>query len=275
MISKYSPGPVNLSSVLKLAAKRMSSMHMDFLISPMEERFKTIFVVGCGHSGTSLVSAKIGGLPEAFLIGHESGIFLPKHSLEASREALSQMIYFAKFNNRSVLIEKTPKHVHCIRRILKVKPDALILGVVRNPLDNCASLYKRFGSLDLAIRRWNQDNHALFHYRTISSVKIVAYEELTKDPVKVFREIALWAGLKWSDNCLVSSTSAYDSGSSIINQKDAKNLILRAKQVNSPISSRFGAWKSVFSEAQKNKVLVGTENIFGLTQEYSDVPLPI
>uniref|UniRef100_UPI0024690DBE sulfotransferase family protein n=1 Tax=Chromohalobacter sp. 48-RD10 TaxID=2994063 RepID=UPI0024690DBE len=133
----------------------------DRWVAPISTDLSTCFVVGCGHSGTTLVAAKLGRHGDAHLIGRETHGYAPACGLRASRRSTQEWLSTLRANNKKLLIEKTPKHVHVIPRVRRVLPEARFLAMVRNPLDNCFSLYQRYGDLGFAIDRWNMDNAAI------------------------------------------------------------------------------------------------------------------
>jgi len=124
----------------------------DFKLTPDYQK-NYIFIVGCGHSGTTLLAARLGNHDQIHVIPKETGWFLPKRSLRAGKKKMNLEFSRAKEDGKKILLEKTPKHIHCIHRILKVYPCAKIIIVHRNCYDNIASLKKRF-NFELALNRW-------------------------------------------------------------------------------------------------------------------------
>lgn len=278
MKSKYLPYEVSKVNALKGLVKRICFSHARFFAGSLESRVKALFIIGCGHSGTSLVSAKLGNLSESLLVGRESAAFLPFNSIEVSRAILSEWLHFAEFAGKSFLLEKTPKHVHCIKRIQKLKPDALFLGMVRNPLDNCASLYRRYNDLDFAIYRWNVDNRALCRAYEIcgdASMKIMSYESLASSPMDSLKNLSASFGIPWEEECLSVVGSAYSQSSQLGGKAVPKNLVIRAKQVDEPIVPKVGTWKKILSQQQKEEVLVKTRFVHSMLSRYCDVDVPI
>jgi hypothetical protein len=78
-------------------------------------------------------------------------------------------------------VEKTPKHIYYIGRILKWCPGARVLLVIRDGRDVALSIQARTGSLDVGIKRWIEDNLAGKEFWRHPNVYIVKYEDLIGD----------------------------------------------------------------------------------------------
>src|SRR5690625_2820607 len=149
---------VSMRNYLRILAKSIAHNITAPLVSPLNGKTKFCFVAGCGHSGTTLLASRLANHPEAFLIARETGAFFPDIGLYGSKLLVREWAFMAKYLSKQWVIEKTPKHLHCARRIKRVVPDAKVVVTVRNPLDNIASLFKRFGDLKYCIERWCLDN---------------------------------------------------------------------------------------------------------------------
>lgn len=224
-------------------------------VRPLETSRSFLFVAGCGHSGTTLTAARLGNHSQVLLIGRETGAFLPATGALCAKRIAAQWEYFAELQGRSFILEKTPKHIHAIRRIKKVVPEARIIVTVRNPLDNVASLFERFGDLQGAIRRWKADNREALRVMTRPDVLIVRFENLTANPSTEFRRICDFSGLCWEDGILEARSSAYD-----VENQD-QNMRRRARQVSDPIQSNVGGWRKLISPNQARRITSATKRI--------------
>lgn len=121
--------------------------------------------------------------------------------------------------------------------------------MTRNPLDNCASLYNRFGDLDYAIERWLMDNRAVLKYKNRNNVKIIRYEDLTNHPESQFRDIFSCIDIPWSEDVLGYGATVYNTPLSKM------NMAIRKEQVSKPIKNNSGKWKSVFDNSQAQLVI--------------------
>lgn len=240
----------------KIQLKSLSQSLGSVTVRPIESNIRSCFVVGCGHSGTTLMAARIGSAKECFPIARETGLFMPDRGLHATTTALRELLYVAEAAGKEMLVEKTPKHIHAIDNIRKVLPEARIVLMTRNPLDNCASLYKRFGNLDYCIERWCLDNREAVKAKSHGSfVHHVRFEDLTERPEQTLQSVYRFLDLTWEADILDAGQTAYDklSGSG--------NIVVRREQVAKPITLNRDSWKKVFTEEQRDLVTSRTREL--------------
>jgi hypothetical protein len=182
---------------------------------------RTLFVVGSGRSGTSLMRRILVSDPEVSIVSesHFLDYWLPKYpdpvelwehfrqsrryrslgvevdpSLESPR-ALFESLLDAKAAGARVRGDKTPAHFRYIGRLLKWFPDAQVVFVVREPRAVIGSFMAQpetwaSGSLIEHIRLWNSSAAQAVRWRDHGSVHLVRYEDLTADPLGVLS--GLW-----------------------------------------------------------------------------------
>lgn len=213
------------------------------------------FIVGCGHSGTTLLASRLGLHPEAWLVDGESYAFQPIRSARSCRKSVREWSSLAQRMGRSLILEKTPKHIQSIDRIRRLLPDARFIATARNPLDNIASMVKRSGSLSQSIERWNIDGVATARAVESGIAMLVRYEDLTRDTEATLRRATAHLGLSWDPSLLSDGRTAY---------RDAQNILSeRMEQVKEPITDRGSRWREVLSEVQANEVLTKTAGVRG------------
>ncbi|EUC71714.1 hypothetical protein Y017_02300 [Alcanivorax sp. 97CO-5] len=217
----------------------------DLFASPVITDKKALLVAGCGHSGTTLLAAKLGNHPNIFAVGRETEFLLPdKNSLVTASKLLSEWVYCAEYLGKEYVLEKTPKHIYFIDRAGFIAPNHKVLVTIRNPLDNVASLFKRFGDLDLAIERWVNDNHIVAGIAGSGNVYVVRYEDLTAAPEATFISLFEFIGDSFDPSILEEGKTAYDSA--VLKG----NMVVRRDQVKSRIRVNNGAWRKVLDEEQ-------------------------
>jgi hypothetical protein len=214
------------------------------------------FVLGCGHSGTTLVASRLGNHPEVALIPEETNLFEPRRPLAAARRALLDARADARRNGRRMLLEKTPKHVRVTGRIRRLLPEARLIVLVRNPLDTCLSLRGRGGTLTEAIDRWCVDNAAALRLADDPRARIVHYEDVTAEPEPAFRAMADFLGLPW-DPAVLGTETAYGA----VAQRTA-NMRLRAEQIARPIIANSGKWREGLTPAEIAEVRARTAELY-------------
>lgn len=229
---------------------------LDRAIPAIPESAGFAFVLGCGHSGTTLVASRLGNHPAIALIPEETNIFEPRRSLARARRALVAARATARREGRQMVLEKTPKHVRVVGRLRRLLPEARLIVVVRNPLDTCLSLRKREGTLEDAIDRWCVDNGAALRLAGDPLVRFVHYEELTADPEPAFRGLVGFLGLAWDPAVLGTAT-----GYGAVSQRTA-NMRLRAEQVSRPIAANSGKWRTGLTPAEAAAVRVRTAALY-------------
>lgn len=174
-----------------------------------------VFVIGCGHSGTTLMKGLIGAHPDFYTIPGETGIFLngaqsqnyaglPLTTIGTIRaissiaaayqnESVGSIRFFTSLADVTTLsfgkncwVEKTPRHVHHIDRIRRMLPTARFILMMRDGRDVAISLKKRHGetvSFSQCVKRWKDDNRAAAQFWPCTDwLKIIRLESLTARP---------------------------------------------------------------------------------------------
>ena len=131
----------------------------------------------CGHSGTSLLLAILGEHPGIYAVQGESNIAMQEDHVLFSKKIES-------FNKLAIKagkhrwVEKTPRHILHIGKILRWSPKAKIILLVRDGRDVAYSLKQRHGDLKRGIHRWMSDNAAGKKYWKHPRVYVIRYEDI-------------------------------------------------------------------------------------------------
>jgi len=256
---RYKPNHrVSAAVYLRLRLTSLAHAVSDAAVHAQPHSDAFCFVTGCGHSGTTLLASKLGLHPDVLLISRESNIFAPQHGLRLARVIVQEWLAFARQEGRRVILEKSPKHVHCIGRIRRLLPAARIIVVVRNPLDTCASLFKRFGDLDLAIERWLMDNEAALAAQGQAATLLVRYEALTRAPADTLSAACSFLDIPWDPGLLERAGSVYGTDPGL-----RRNMAIRHEQVSQPIFDNNGKWAEVLTAEQADRVRERTAGLAG------------
>lgn len=208
------------------------------------------FIVGCGHSGTTLMAAKLSIHSEIMGIGRETNVLsLGANSLLTIRSIAQEWDYFSEYHGHSCVLEKTPKHVYSYTNVQKIIPNNKFIVMIRNPLDTIASLYKRFKDLDFCINRWIYDNREAIKLLKKPNVLFIKYEDFTENPEKKLKEVIKFIGYEYETDMLNSEKTMYNKTS------QADNMKIREQQVSKPIKPNNGGWKKVFDQNQASKIM--------------------
>lgn len=217
-------------------------------ILPFNADVDYVFVCGCGHSGTTLTAARIGNHSQSFLIGRETGQLMAPAGLFTIRRVLQEWAYFTEANGKKFVVEKTPKHIYSVKNILRILPNAKFIINVRNPHDNIASLFKRFGCLEFAIRRYTEDTSEAIKLSKSVGVLIVKYEDVTSNPKAGFERIFEHIGYPWQDQILSPGAGNYG----MTTQRG--NMLMRSEEIGEEISPKVGTWNHILSDKQRLEI---------------------
>ena len=188
-----------------------------------------IFIVGMPRSGTTLVEQILAShsaveatdeLPflERFGLGlEEVGGYadaLSKFSPEQQQNFAARYLEFVepyRQDQRAFFIDKNPANFLHIGLIKAVFPDAKIINVVRDTLDNAMSVYKQYFnrgnefsySFPGIIYYWQGYLTLMRHWDRLypDSVLHVSYESITREPDEKIAQILDYCGLPHEESC--------------------------------------------------------------------------
>jgi hypothetical protein len=207
-----------------------------------------VFIVGCGHSGTSLLLAVLGTHSRIFAIPYESSIAAQddQQKFQKKLKNFDEMTILARKHR---WVEKTPKHIRYIGRILQWRPDAKILIMIRDGRDVAFSIRERTGLPERGIRRWVEDNLAGKPYWTHPNVYLVKYEELISDFVSTVRHILEFLGEEYEeglkDYYKIPRKWYSDEISKPPTPSGHNHEQYRNWQINQPLFDGRGRWKNM------------------------------
>jgi tetratricopeptide (TPR) repeat protein len=213
-----------------------------------------IFVVGMPRSGTTLVEQILAShssieatdeLPFLNRIGleleQEGSYAKVLAKLDGDRQASLARQYLEKSEpyrnlNRPYFIDKHPTNFLHVGLIKALFPQAKIINVVRDPLDNAIGLYKMYFSegaeysfsMDGIIYHWQGYVTLMRHWEQLYPGEIyhLSYEDLATNPEQKITAILEYCGLPVEEACF----RFYES--------DRPVLTPSAGQVRSPISTK-------------------------------------
>lgn len=190
---------------------------------------KPVFVVGLPRSGTSLIEQMLASHPSVHGAGELPFIeriqlrMTGKGTLEDGYRALTKAdsrelarFYIAELERRGGaalrVIDKMPQNFETVGLIALLFPNAAIIHTVRDPLDNCLSLYttqfnERHGyNADLATlaRYYRAYRKLMDHWRSVLPDRVfdLRYEAVVADPEPELRRVLAHIGLDWDPGVL-------------------------------------------------------------------------
>ena len=162
-----------------------------------------IFIIGCGHSGTTLMRKMMGTHSNIYDIGYETDIFLtPINTISQLRRVIDKI---ELLNQNTVAmkkrrwIEKTPRHVHHIETIYKFFPNCKTIIMMRHPISCIKSLYKRYKNLEQAVERYIIDNLTWINSKHMNDFILLKYEDLIQHTHFTIKHILHGIGEEYED----------------------------------------------------------------------------
>lgn len=206
-----------------------------------------IFIVGCGHSGTSLLLSILDSHSKIYGIPYESRCGFS----ETPEIMLKQFDRMAIIEGKPRWVEKTPSHIRCIGRLLELRQDAKILLIIRDGRDVAISIKNRSGSLEKGITRWIEDNHAGKNFWNHPNVYVLKYEDLIKDFQSTISGVLSFLGESYEPEMeeFYKIPRLYYSNKVIQPHEGPKDHNqYRNWQINQPLFDGRGKWKQLNQE---------------------------
>lgn len=214
-----------------------------------------VFIVGCGHSGTSILLSILSNDKMFYSIPIESYIFCNNQIYQG--RMLRLWVHNSYLEKKSCILEKTPSHCHKISRILKTFKNPKIIGIVRDGRDVSFSLKKRTGDFEGGVKRWIDDNIELIKYSKSKSFHLIKYEDFVKRPEESIIAISRFLG---------SNLNRKIVNNRIFPKKDffmkySSHEYRRNNQINQDIKDYSGQWKKGLSAQEINAYINNSEAV--------------
>ena len=219
-----------------------------------------IFVCGCGHTGSTILTRILGENSKIYAPAYESNVFLAYNNLEQSRELMKELEALAVENDCTALLEKTVRHIWHVDYIRRVVLNSKFLVTTRNGRDVIGSLYQRHQNLDAAITRYRDDSMLTLRQLACPDTMLVRYEDVIQDHEKEIKKIVEFTGYSWEDSMLDYHKKeprkwfGVKENTKGSGAEGEQHDLLRNWQVNQPIFDGRNSWKKRIPEAEWNKL---------------------
>ncbi|MCH2546833.1 MAG: sulfotransferase [Alphaproteobacteria bacterium] len=199
-----------------------------------DREFSPIFIVGMPRSGTSLIEQILASHPQIYGAGELNDIQIivqrtwpqltgasyPKNAEKIQPEQLEQLE--AEYLNRMKayafppsqrITDKMPGNFRYLGVIYQLFPQAKIVHCVRNPLDNCVSIYQHYfadrhryaNDLNDLADYYKIYQELMAHWHSVLPENVildVSYEDLVSNQRFHTRRLLDFCNISWDDACL-------------------------------------------------------------------------
>jgi hypothetical protein len=235
---------------------------------------KFLFIVGCGHSGTTILLRILSEHPAIHGIPKESSLFY-KESDSLILQGLLEWDAKARLHGKSVILEKTPDHLFSINKINEFVPRSHIVCVVRDGRDVVASLLARGWEYERAMVYWLSHMQYLEEAKAkCANLTIIKLEDLVARPSILIAEILGVFGLENSPGIVDyllryherPVTHYYDKVELPENGLEGENQgKLRNYQIHQPLFKETSRWRRDLSPEMQGEL---TEKLGYWLNEY-------
>jgi hypothetical protein len=154
----------------------------------------------------------------------------------------------AAAENKSIWVEKTPRHIYKIGNIFSWLPKSKVILLIRDGRDVALSIRKRQGDLKAGIDRWVEDNTAGKPFWNHPQVHVCKYEDLVIDTEGTLTKIMEFIGESFHPNMMDYHTRPVNIGLSDKLEKpegqtEEHHAQYRNWQVNQPLEDKRFLWK--------------------------------
>jgi Sulfotransferase family len=184
-------------------------------------------------------------------VPRESRIAVREDEVEF-RKAVGAFDRQAIADGKSRWLEKTPRHILHIGKILEWLPNAKIIIITRDGRDVAYSIKQRSGSLDTGVKRWCEENLAGKEYWSNPNVYLIKYEQLISDFEIAITGVLSFLGEEYDDGIKEFYKIPKRWFSKVISKPPIpfgrNHEQYRNWQINQPLFDGRGRWKEMSAD---------------------------
>lgn len=220
------------------------------------QRTDPIFVVGCGHSGTSLMLRMLDAHSNLLAIPEETGILQAERNRKVILWKFHRTCKRIKLTTHQRFLEKTPRHIYAIQKIFEVFPNAQIILMLRDGRDVACSIKNRYGDFEKGVDRWITDNEIARIFWNHPKVYVQKLEDLQQQPAESLKKITSFLAEPFELEMLnyyqekknyYADALQYSSGTK--GEEDHK--VRRNWQINQPLIKSTSRWEKEMTPSEK------------------------
>jgi len=217
-----------------------------------------LFIVGCGHSGTTLMLRILFEHEDLLGVDYESSV------IGGNYINFPELVHWSKERrklNKIAWLEKTPDQIRHLDKIFSIFPKAKVIVMVRDGRDVTLSLKNRGGKLERHMERWIQDNNAWLKHQNDTRVIPVKLENFVENSKEELAKICESVGISYNDSLLEYHNKEFKYQNTGVKKTDGKgdnHQSNRNWQVNQKIFKSTSRWEK---EAKPNDLIMFNKNI--------------
>ena len=236
-----------------------------------------IFIIGCGHSGTTILNKIMSNHKNIYGFNYETAILTISDEI-----AVKNLITFDKDRkniSKKWICEKTPIHVYQLTRMYKLVNKPKIIIAIRDGRDVVASLFKRYNNFNKSVNRWIDDNLQWINYYNLKNnsnlynnenFHIIKYESFVSSPTLEIKKICEFIGEEYDENIFNYKKEQINIPKKLFEKQIEGNNhnLLRLYQINQDIYDGTGRYlkdltKDQLKELYSNEKFIYLMNFFG------------
>lgn len=233
------------------SVKRLPGRLRESVQASVDQTTSPIFVVGCPHSGTTILTRCLGQHSRIYAIPYETGTFIRPTTSSSVSDWHQESLLKARGVYKNIYCEKTPEHLWHLKRIFRYIPSSRIIIIERDGRDIAASLRRRLG-LQAASARWVDAIETGRSWSGDERVQLISYEDLVKDPVLTLKRCCIRLGFESEAQMLIPNPEWSWQPRS---RGDATHGERRKQQVAKPLFDGRGRWRTDLSTSELDACL--------------------
>jgi hypothetical protein len=221
------------------------------------QKQEPFFIVGCGHSGTTLLLRILSEHQEVYGVDFESDAF---NTGVTRFELFKKWEQKRKEMGKSHWAEKTPRHIIYLDKLFDLFPKAKVIMMQRDGRDVAISMKKRFGDITTGMERWVNENNKGLKFEDDERVLVLKLEDFVADPENNLKIVCKHLGITYSSSLMNYHKKDFSYQNEGVKKTDGagdNHQLNRNWQVNQPIFKNTNRWRK---EASPSELAIFKEN---------------